>query len=166
MLNSIYAMNLSSVVLLMFIFVVGWGCAAALTKKKELWRGVNFILAVLALLVIIYMTLLNREPGERQLNLIPFASLVNRNPEVIRAMTMNIFLFFPFGLTFSSSLTKRLPAAVRIVITVAIGFFLSLSVEFLQYRYALGVAETDDVLCNTLGAFIGGLTVIISEKLS
>ena len=32
-----------------------------------------------------------------------------------------------------------------------------------QYRFALGVAETDDVICNTLGTFIGSISLLIAH---
>lgn len=36
---------------------------------------------------------------------------------------------------------------------------LSAGTEYAQYRYALGMAEVDDVICNTLGAFMARSSV-------
>ena len=37
--------------------------------------------------------------------------------------------------------------------------------EYAQYRYALGMAEVDDVICNTLGAFIGSTSLLIAHAI-
>ena len=49
-------------------------------------------------------------------------------------------------------------------ITIVFAFLLSFTVEFLQYYYHLGRAETDDVICNTLGAAIGTLSYTLERK--
>ena len=46
-----------------------------------------------------------------------------------------------------------------------IGCILSAGIEYAQYRYALGLAETDDVICNTLGAFIGSTSLLIAHAI-
>ena len=40
---------------------------------------------------------------------------------------------------------------------------LSAGIEYAQYRYALGMAEVDDVICNTLGAFIGAASLLAAH---
>ena len=46
---------------------------------------------------------------------------------------------------------------------MTIGLLLSAGIEYTQYRFALGVAETDDVICNTLGVFIGSTSLLIAH---
>ena len=53
----------------------------------------------------------------------------------------------------------------RVILVVAIGLALSTAVEYIQYRFSLGMAETDDVICNTLGALVGSLSVILADFL-
>ena len=62
---------------------------------------------------------------------------------------MNVFLYIPFGylLPYSSKRT--------FLQTFLIGLCLSLTTETLQYIFALGLCETDDVIHNTLGCIIG-----------
>lgn len=59
---------------------------------------------------------------------------------------MNVFLYFPLGLTLS-------------VLTgpwsVLMGFVLSLSIESWQYIAGTGLAQGTDVICNTLGVAVG-----------
>ena len=78
---------------------------------------------------------------------------------------MNVFLFFPLGLTLSNALPQRLGRWVRIGITTLFACLLSIVIEYTQYYYALGMAETDDVICNALGAFIGSTSLIIAHAI-
>ena len=167
MFGFVYAMKLSSVFLIMFTFTVGFACAGVLTRRKRLWKAANILLALVSLSAILYITVLCRSPGSYGVDLTPFSSLFKAKyqPEVYRALVMNIFLFFPFGLGFSVSLPGKCRLAARILITAAAGFLVSFGVEFLQYRYALGMAEADDVICNTLGALFGSLTLVARKIL-
>ena len=76
---------------------------------------------------------------------------------------MNMLLFFPLGLALSHALPSRLPVWARVCITGLAGCVLSIGVEALQYRFALGTAETDDVICNTLGTLIGAASLPLSH---
>ena len=167
MLRSIYAMKLSSVFLIMFTLTVGFACAGVLTRRKRLWKAANILLAFVSLSAILYITVFCRSPGSYGVDPMPFSSLFKAKyqPEVYRALVMNIFLFFPFGLGFSVLLPEKCPLALGILITAAAGFLVSFGVEFLQYKYALGMAEADDVICNTLGALIGSLTLVVRRIL-
>ena len=42
---------------------------------------------------------------------------------------------------------------------------MSTVIEYTQYHFSLGMAETDDVICNTLGAFIGSTSLIIAHAI-
>ena len=48
--------------------------------------------------------------------------------------------------------------------SIVFAFTVSLVIEFLQFRFYLGRAETDDVICNTLGAAIGTLSYTLERK--
>ena len=78
---------------------------------------------------------------------------------------MNVFLFFPLGLTLSNALTQKWHRWVRIALTTLVGYIFSAGIEYVQYRYALGMAEVDDVICNTLGAFIGSTSLLIAHAI-
>lgn len=64
---------------------------------------------------------------------------------------MNVFLFFQLGLTLSNALPWKWGRWGRIILTTFVGCMLSAGIEYAQYRYALGMAEVHDVICNTLG---------------
>lgn len=116
---------------------------------------------------ILYTTLLSRTPGDYELVLTPFAALAaaRRQPELYREMLMNVFLFFPLGLTLSNALPRRWGHWRRIGVTTLAGCLLSAGIEYAQYRFCLGMAETDDVLCNTLGALLGAGSLLIAHAI-
>ena len=113
------------------------------------------------------MNILNCTPGNYELILTPFAALsaARQQPELYRAMLMNVFLFFPLGLTLSNALPRKWHRWGRIAFTTLIGCILSAGIEYAQYRCALGLAETDDVICNTLGAFLGATSLLIAPAI-
>lgn len=127
----------------------------------------NTALACAAVFIILYATILNRTPGNYELILAPFASLTAARvqPELYRALLMNVFLFFPLGLTLSNALPRKWHRWGRIALTTFVGCILSVGIEYTQYRYALGMAEVDDVICNTLGAFIGSTSLLIARAI-
>ena len=127
----------------------------------------NTVLACVATLVILYTTILTRTPGGSEAILTPFASLIAARvqPELYREMLMNVFLFFPLGLTLSNALPRKWHRWGKIILTTLIGCALSAGIEYAQYRYALGLAETDDVICNTLGAFLGAASLLVAHAI-
>ena len=131
------------------------------------WSIINLSLLLDSLIIILYATLLTRVPGSGGLILTPFAALAaaRQQPELYREMLMNVFLFFPLGLTLSNALPRRWNYRRRIGVTVLAGCLLSAGIECAQYRFALGLAETDDVLCNTLGALLGAASLLVAHAI-
>ena len=127
----------------------------------------NTVLACAAAFIILYATILTRTPGNYEVILTPFASLTAARiqPELYREMLMNVFLFFPLGLTLSNALPRKWHRWGRIILTTLVGCTLSAGIEYAQYRYALGLAETDDVICNTLGAFLGAASLLAAHAI-
>ena len=127
----------------------------------------NFVLFCAAVIAILYATILNRTPGNYELIPTPFATFTaaQQQPELYREMLMNVFLFFPLGLTLSNALPQKWHRWGRIILTTLIGCILSAGIEYAQYRCALGLAETDDVICNALGAFIGSTSLLIAHAI-
>ena len=127
----------------------------------------NTALACAAAFIILYATILTRAPGDYELILTPFATFTAalQQPELYRAMLMNVFLFFPLGLTLSNALPQKWHRWLRIILTTLVGCALSAGIEYAQYRCALGLTETDDVICNTLGAFTGSTSLLIAHAI-
>lgn len=143
-----------------------WGYLCAHADRRR-WRLTNALLLLAATLIILYATLLSRTPGTYAAVLTPFAALAaaRQQPELYREMLMNIFLFFPLGLTLSNALPRRWHRWLRIALTTLTGCILSAGIEYAQYRFALGMAETDDVICNTLGTFVGATSLLLAHAM-
>ena len=155
MLHYIYSRSLIGVLVAMPLLLAVWGALSARVAARQ-WRPGNLALLLVSAAVILYATLFSRAEGGG-LILTPFAALAAARvqPELYREMLMNVFLFFPLGLTLSNALPRRWNYRRRIGVTTLAGCLLSAGIEYAQYRFALGLAETDDVLCNTLGALLG-----------
>ena len=166
MIQRIYALPLEIVILLVLLLLVGWAFLWEGSKKSSC-TTVNLVLLLITLVFIYYITILTRSSGIHEVVLTPFATFVaaQQQPEIYREMLMNIFLFFPLGLTLSNALPQKWHRWLRIALTTLIGCILSAGIEYTQYRYSLGMAEVDDVICNTLGAFIGSTSLFIARAI-
>ena len=150
----------------MVLVLAAWGALPARVGARR-WRCGNLVLMLLVAAAILYATLFSRAEGSTGLILTPFASLTAARiqPEIYREMLMNVFLFFPLGLTLSNALPRKWHRWLRIILTTFVSCALSAGIEYAQYRYALGMAEVDDVICNTLGAFIGSTSLLIAPAI-
>ena len=159
-------MNPWAVCILLLSLLLLWPmlCQRVGERRRVL---LNITLACAAAFIILYTTILTRTPGAPAVILAPFASLTaaRQQPELYREMLMNVFLFFPLGLTLSNALPRKWHRWGRIILTTLVGCILSAGIEYAQYRYALGMAEVDDVICNTLGAFIGSTSLLIAPAI-
>lgn len=163
MLHYIYSRSLIGVLVAMPLLLAVWGALSARVAERQ-WRPGNLALLLMSAAVILYATLFSRAEGGG-LILTPFAALAAARvqPELYREMLMNVFLFFPLGLTLSNALPRRWNRWLRIGVTTLAGCLLSAGIECAQYRFALGLAETDDVLCNTLGALFGAASLLVAH---
>lgn len=159
-------MNLWAVCALILTLVLIWTILCQYFSKKR-WVTINIVIACLSTAIILYATILTRTPGDYEVILTPFAAFTaaQQQPELYREMLMNVFLFFPLGLTLSNTLPQKWHRWIRIVLTALVGCIFSAGIEYAQYRYALGMAEADDVICNTLGAFIGSTSLLIAHAI-
>lgn len=160
-----YGQRPGDLLILMTLGILLWAWLSARLGERRVWRLGNLALLLAAVWAIVHATLLwSREAGERRALLEPFQTLrlAKLYPELYREMFMNILLFFPLGLTLPQVLSRG-SRAQRLALTVLLGVALSLLVEGGQYYWGLGVAETDDVLCNTLGTLVGTLSLPLQK---
>lgn len=159
-------MNPWTVCILLLSLLLLWSmlCQRVRERRRVL---LNTALACAAAFIILYATILTRTPGVPAVILTPFAALTAARvqPELYREMLMNVFLFFPLGLTLSNALPQKWHRWGRIALTTFVGCALSAGIEYAQYRCALGLAETDDVICNTLGAFLGATSLLAAHAI-
>lgn len=159
----IYAQPLYKIIISIILLVLLWGYLGKKLKLKQWWKIFNFIVFVVVVGVILYMTVYSRTERTGGLILIPFRSFfeAKKQPELYRSMLMNVFLFVPIGLSLPFALSEN---KHPVVITVVMALVFSVSIEVIQFIFALGVCEMDDVIMNTLGAMIGTLGYRISRK--
>ncbi len=110
---------------------------------------------------ILYLTVLSRHPGQGKMDLRfmwsyreYLAGNKDRKKDVIQNL-QNILLFVPFG--FFHPVKKW-------AVVIGSGLLFSLAIELLQYFGGYGLAELDDLICNTLGAAIGFLICMVFQK--
>ena len=172
MLEFFYRLPLSYAVFGVVTIIVIWAIAhykfalrgyGSGIDAKQHWKVFNYIVVILSVILILYATIFSRSDEITKLILQPFYSfkIAKIQNEMYRSMLMNIVLFVPFGLSFASILSQRQTVSTRIAITSLLGLLLSVLIESVQYFCKLGEAWTDDVICNTLGAFIGPLTLVL-----
>lgn len=163
-----YGLPLERVIWLMLFGIIIWAAVEWFVKKKLnlplLWKIVNGIIFISIVSIIIILTVVSRK-NSVEVMLIPFYSLIEakQSPDIYRSIVMNVFLFYPIGLTLPFFLPNRFRRKSLFAILFAL--LLSASVEWTQYYFQLGRAETDDVIFNTLGTAIGTLSYSISRKL-
>ena len=101
---------------------------------------------------------------ERTISIIPFKSLldmINNNISVTRILENilgNIAIFIPFGLLLpivQKDMSKKI---------ILYGLITSALIEIIQYVFALGSSDIDDLMLNTLGTVIGYLLYKIIHK--
>lgn len=115
-------------------------------------RRLRWVLFVAYCGFIIWYTVLSRKPGSPKADLRLFWSYremltgdPNWRKDVVQNL-QNIAFFIPFGLLIPVEKWKA-------VLITAVVF--STAIEIVQYFGGYGLAELDDVICNTFGAMIG-----------
>lgn len=168
--NTIYRQPLQRIVIWIILLILLWALLRIIFKtlNQQIWHLLNILVLAISLFVIIYITLYNRSESTNELVLIPFYSFKEAKiqPEFYRSMLMNVFLFVPLGLSLPNAvdaavLSQKRETISTVRLTIVIGFLLSATIEYLQYRYSLGRCEVDDVIMNTLGTVIGASSFVI-----
>lgn len=149
---NIYAARPWVVVILALAAVFIWGLLGRIVPRR-VWKPVCGAAALLAAVLVLWLTVWNRTPSEEHV----FTWAAAYTNEFFREMFMNAVLYVPFGL-----------AACGLIGPwgVLAGFLLSVGVEAWQYATGAGLAQGTDVLCNTLGAAVGMLPVWANRRLT
>ena len=163
--TTIYVLPIGYTFLGLLFLLVIWSYLQHWYEPLELgWKVLCKLLVDTALLLwafaILYQTILSRTSGELIVHRDFFHQLKeylfnDGDKELLRTLWMNVLLFVPGGLLLEALWPRRHPRWVCIPLAVILLTALSVGIEAMQYRYALGVVEADDVLCNGLGAALG-----------
>ena len=136
------------------------------SMKKLYKRYVFIIAALLHLAIVLYITLIDRIPGERRHMLTPFWEIRNvingtERSFYIGQIIGNLLILFPTGFllpaTFKCKGFRWYHAAVA-------SMFFSIFIEITQYITGRGLMEFDDVFNNTIGGLLGYAVYLIIRR--
>jgi len=165
-----YCLSILDALLLVIVVSAGYLILRQWLGCKRFRRPAIVLLFLAWLAVIAVATLTDRTQGliPAEPEWIPFHSyravMAGENKEILRSNFMNVVLFYPAGLLACELLPKRWNRAKRVTLVTVLFALVSFAIEFCQYRFALGQAEIDDVIHNTLGALVGALVCTIHLK--
>lgn len=80
---------------------------------------------------------------------------------LLKSTLQNIAMFIPFGFVLPAILNNK----HRFIVTIIISFTLSLFIETCQLLLKSGIFELDDLINNTLGAFLGVILYCVYDKI-
>lgn len=152
-----YSLPIRDAVLMIFLATIVFGMLRARFGNSPYWRtGIPLLLV--GWIAVIFLTTLGRRSAGSYIAdpvLTPlysyYRAISGGSQELYRANFMNMVLFYPAGFLGCSLLPKRW---IPVVCTFAL---MSIGIEYVQYRFSMGLAEMDDVIHNTLGAILGAL---------
>ena len=170
LLHSFYCLDIAEVLLLVAVSTIAYSLINRKVQARCWWRWLKFSVVFALVAAITYITLGSRDSGSVAVQvLMPFHSYREvqngGNIEIYRSNFMNVVFFYPAGLLATSLLPKKWSGWCRCLLVVFALTAMSAGIEFLQYHYSLGRCEIDDVIHNTLGAFLGSFAVLWLPKL-
>ena len=112
--------------------------------RIDIWKILNLFGAGVSFFLILKFTVLGRTPS----GLYQFVVMAPYSDEFFRELLMNVFLYFPLGLTLGELIGWH---------RIWLALVLAIVIESWQYAAGTGMAQVTDVICNTLGAWIGGI---------
>ena len=120
-----------------------------------MFYGVMFLYA----LILFFLLFKKKSVGSfRTINLIPFRTIIDylfNEDVIVRSFAFsnimgNIAIFIPLGIYIPLLINKK-----SIFTNSAIVALISLCVEIVQYILAIGTADVDDIILNTIGGLLG-----------
>lgn len=166
----IYCMDIKALIILVAVLSGLFGVLYHRTEKYRLCKAVVLVMLLAFSYAIVYTTLLTRSVHENaeEISLVPFASYIEvingGTKELLRSNFMNVLLFYPSGMLASVVLPKKCNPVFKVIAVTLFFALFSFGIEYTQYTYALGKAEVDDVIHNTLGAMLGSVVGAIINK--
>ena len=158
---TLFEMNLWAATAIFVGLILLWSVIGALFQKRM--RIICILLAIVLFVLILYITLFSRKPGPIFHEIIPFSTLRlgPGYPKLYREALMNIFMFVPLGMTLPFVFETNLRN--RFLLALLIGFCLSAGIEVAQHFMLVGITQSDDVICNTLGTAFGACAYPLSQ---
>lgn len=150
--SGIYTWDLKFIIFIMAAGVGIWSVLSAVFQKKRWWFVVNLFLAMISVYGILHYTVMGRIPS----GVHEFALLLPFSDEFWRELLMNVFLFFPLGLSLGNVIKSYLN-------TILMGVAASVLIEAWQYAAGTGLAQGTDVFCNSFGVAVGAMSFVLAK---
>ena len=94
-----------------------------------------------------------------------YEAIKNGREDLVTENIMNVVVFVPVGLLTTLVIYDKLKLFKAGLFIIALGLFISSSIETLQFFLKRGFSELDDVFHNTLGCLIGFVIVAIIKEI-
>ena len=166
----IYRMDFHEALILLAVFTGLFYAAGVIWGQKRIWKSAVILALFIWAASVVIQTIFQRTPdASLQPVWQPFRSYVDAlkedgQKELLRSNFMNAVLFYPAGLLLASLLPEKWHSRRRLLIVLLLCTGFSLAIEFAQYRYHLGLAQTDDVIHNAMGACLGAVVFLVIPK--
>ena len=128
-------------------------------KKKVNRNGILIAILIAYIGVLFCATLLTRESvGKVHIKAEWFWGYKVDDPRILYADNLrNILLFLPIGCLVGLIAPKH-----KLLAATLVGLFLSETIECSQLIWHRGIFDVDDLFNNTVGAFFGGVIVVLT----
>ena len=127
----------------------------------------KMILAALLvyILAVSYITLFMRAEGsDDRVQMILFGWLSGTKEHALEHTIQNVAMFLPLGFL-AFFIIMGCETKKAFLLSISVGLTYSILIETVQLLFSIGTCDIDDILANTLGAFLGALVAFISQKL-
>ena len=121
------------------------------SKKSESLRDLLLFLIIVYAAVLLKLAFFSREPGSRTTVDLTLFNTWGTTMQAHAFFVENIIMFIPFGILMPTAF----PAMRNIFVCTLTALACSLCLEMFQLITGRGFCQLDDVVTNTLGAFIG-----------
>lgn len=115
-----------------------------------------FTCAGLLYLLVLALVLFGKSKGIQEISLDP-SDIFNQVIQYPTSVLLNIVLFIPVGLVVFRKCKKTFIAVICFILV-------DICIEAIQYLFALGIADIDDVILNTMGFLMGYLIAKLSYE--
>lgn len=129
-------------------------------------RIIAIMLTLLHIAIVLYITLIDRIPGERRHMLTPFWEIRNvingtERSFYIGQIIGNLLMLFPTGFLLPAIFQYKRLRWYHIAVT---SMLFSIFIEITQYITGRGLMEFDDVFNNTIGCLLGYAVYLIIRR--
>lgn len=126
----------------------------AIADNKRNLKKIVVVLFAIYIFAVLWITLIDRESGNRRANLVPFWELANVIKGIERSFYIgqifgNLVMLMPLGFMFPIIRKVSLKQVLLISLCFSVG------IELTQFITGRGLMEFDDVFNNTVGAVLG-----------